>query len=85
MEQAGLAPQLIQRVLQHFIARPRLPSNVQLWAPSQDAAHGVFQIVRYAAGASSFCAQVHTVSLAEFSIWDLTEFQKRLKSHASQA
>lgn len=77
MEQAGLAPQLVQCVLQHFIARPRLPSNVQLWAPSQDAAHGVLQIVRSAAGVSSICAQPHTASLPDFYPGTLIKFQMR--------
>lgn len=50
MQCAQLAPQVVQQILQHFIARPSLPANLQLWSPSQGAANGVFQLVRSAAG-----------------------------------
>ena len=61
MAQADMAPVLVQRVLQHFIARPQIPSNVQLWTPSQDAAHGVLQLVKSAAGLCSIHALSQTL------------------------
>ena len=50
MQQTQLAPYLVQQILQHFVARPSLPANLQLWSPSRNARNGVFQLVRSAAG-----------------------------------
>ena len=68
MQQPVLAPQVMQALLQHVIARQALPQGVNLWSPEGQQQTGVFMLVRNAAGQStSPCTRMPYVVHASWS------------------